>query len=198
MQSKISTLPQEKNYDSDADHVPDFAERVHNCLEFANTRYNAYYQPTLAQRNELSWMKLDYWIGTVKHARYVYPIFLQREPATGWVEPWIFRVPDVDKRTGKPSNGDSPVSDALKTYMNLDSRGQLSTRESDWLYPHLENTVYHEMFHTYQGIYKALNNPWDWNDNWIYEGTAVFAADQALLPQCANALSVRCSAECCW
>lgn len=162
-------------YDDDTDGVPDFVERAYNCLVEANARYQSYYTPSTDEYAHLQWMPIRYGTG---HVGRFYPVFLQPEGARGWVEPWLFRALR-NWELQLPTSRDSA------TYMNLDSSGTYFERGSGpWLYPRLEHTIYHEVFHVYQGFYKKIEDLWDLADHWIYEGTAVYASDQMLLPPC--------------
>jgi hypothetical protein len=166
--------------DQDSDTIPDFAERVYSCLVEAHKRYSFHYGLSQVQRETIAWMPLNYSDGTTNGSGSFHPVFLQIENSRGWNEPWFFR--NLSTEVG-----------LNKTYTNIDSAGRFfpatDAASPNWEYPALENVIYHEMFHAYQALFKEPN-PWDAVDMWTYEGTAVYATEQALLLPCTLAPSV--------
>lgn len=163
----------ENQIDSDVDGIPDFVERTYNCLIEAFTRYKSYYSLNSNELEHFKWMRL--WFDNGAKNGDFYPVFLELTPAQGQVQPWFLREP-----------GSMAMNRPSLTYMTIDPKLTFFPEEpgSGWLYPHLENTIYYEMAHVFQGLYKEILNPFDLKDWWMYEGGAVYVADQALLPQC--------------
>ncbi|HEY1015820.1 MAG TPA: hypothetical protein VGE07_24135, partial [Herpetosiphonaceae bacterium] len=163
----------EHNYDEDHDQVPDFAERIHHCAQIIYERYRAYYGD-----DDLAWMNIDYVdaTGTSQNGSF-YPITIRDEGQKGTVQP-ILNIAVTN----------SPADTFMRIESNEPSVGpaRFSRDTPPWLYPELESTLYHEMAHVYQGLNKNMFAAADWMDNWIYEGTAVYMAEQALLPPCAG------------
>ncbi|NOK63292.1 MAG: hypothetical protein GFH25_541220n142 [Chloroflexi bacterium AL-N10] len=168
------------NYDDDGDTVPDFAERVQHCLITSYERFKQHYSIDVDQEDAyLRYMTLDYLdprSGT-RTTEQLYPVVIRNGSRVGYVEPLSLRQPT--------SSGDVKV-----TYMQIDQSAQsgsaLERGSGPWLYPYLENTVYHEIAHVVQGMYVSLQRPFDLANWWAYEGTAVYMADQSLLPTCTN------------
>lgn len=180
------------NYDEDNDDVPDYVERVLHCLSFAFERYKAYYAET-----DYDWyfkylpLTYDDPVTGAKISKKVYPVVIQQQSQRGTVGPVIFSA-------GLTGLGDyAPTA----TYMTIDRSNGTFPREggmagTTWLYPYLETTIYHELAHAFQGFFRIRKNPgdvqipfgnwWDLMKFWVLEGTAVYAADQALIPTCST------------
>ena len=168
------------NYDVDSDGVPDYAERVYHCLTTSYERYKAHYAITDGQEGiQLKYMSLEY-LDLATGNRVLdtfYPVIIRNEGRRGLVAPLML------------TNSLAPIN---ATYMHIDqnsdpARGITFPRDSmPWLYPSLENIIYHEMAHVVQGLYVGLARPWDLQDWWVYEGTAVYMTDQSLLPTCTS------------
>lgn len=185
-----SAMPGGANFNEDNDPVPDYVERILNCLNEGHKRYKTYYSldPLTQEDVYIKYMLLKYEVPNPDPMKppfqrdgKFYPVIVRDVSRRGVVEPLV-----LPERLGN-LRLDIPLG---ATYMQIDQGDdgylQRATppRGSSWLYAGLENIVYHELAHTYQSVYKRIRNRYDWQDNWIYEGTAVYVADQALLPPC--------------
>lgn len=178
-----------KNFDEDTDQVPDYAERVLNCFKEAYTRYKTYYTLTAdEEQTYITYMTLKYTVPDPNPRnpprqldRNFYPIIIQNTPR-GITQPYLpSSAWDIPPKTIQ-------ATQFKVTYVLFprQATGYFQRDAAPWLYPGVENTVYHELAHVYQSVYKDIRNPRDWLDNWIYEGTAVYVADQALIPPCSG------------
>lgn len=167
------------NYDQDGDTVPDYAERIYQCAVTAQERYTNHFALTPDQEQLFfEWMLLDY-----------------RDPTTGNLETGQF-YPIVIRDDGNRAFNWSIANELREgmlvaldvplgaTYISIDSTGDIRRGTSPWLYAWTENTLYHEMFHAYQAIFKSRTDVFGLTDWWLYEGTAMYGTDQALLPPC--------------
>ncbi len=159
------------NFDEDGDLVPDYAERVIHCLDVAHKRYKTHY--TVDSSFDLG---LRYTIvetpssGGGRQVGKFYPVVIRHVPQMGYVAPNF-----------------PPGASQNSTLMTIDQDvfARNVAEVHPWLYPDLENTIYHELAHVYQGMFTTHpENLFSLPKWWVLEGTAVYAADQALLPQC--------------
>ncbi len=147
-------------YNEDNDHVPDYVERVLNCLQEAHLRFKDYYQLDPAQENAyIKYMTLEYEVPDadpkkppLKFSGKFYPVVIRKQSRLGLVEPLLV-----------PQRWDNVFlnTPAGATYMQIDSghHPDLQRGTAPWLYSGLENTIYHEVAHVYQSVYKLLRNP---------------------------------------
>lgn len=160
------------NFDEDGDSVPDYAERVIHCLAVAHDRYALHYAVNQSFEHSLKYLYLRYtdpFTGN-EELQPFYPVVIRQEGLKGAVYPVIF-ANRLQFNSIMTINQDFFVRDVIEVH--------------PWLYPDLESTLYHELAHVYQAIFskhlETLGSLWKW---WVLEGSAVYVADQALLPTC--------------
>jgi len=183
-------------HDEDHDAVPDYVERIYSCLVQANERYSNYYG---TDRKDLAYVPMHYLpmnittdssgmiTSRITHTKQIgtfYPVAIRDQGNKGNVEP--LSIPYYFGNTFmKLDSGHNGATNDTLTTRTVPPTVSLTQ------YPKLESIIYHELAHSYQGLFKTQLNLFDLEDQWSYEGYAVYVQEQALLAPCGTSIPPR-------